>query len=120
MVGPARCKTPGVTEEGIDPRYSLANERTFLAWIRTSLGLLAAAAALLAIDVPWPPVAVRGLALLLASSAAVSAFLAWDRWRKVELAIAEGRSAPPPRAHVTLALTVGLVAGVVVVLVVAG
>ncbi|WP_411194591.1 YidH family protein [Rhodococcus jostii] len=26
-----------------DPRFTLANERTFLAWIRTSLGLLAAA-----------------------------------------------------------------------------
>jgi len=106
-----------VTEEGADPRYSLANERTFLAWIRTSLGLLAAAAALVAIDVPWPPVAVRGLAVLLASVAAVSAFFAWDRWCKVEAAIADGRPAPPPRAHVILSLTVALVAGVVVVLI---
>ena len=29
-----------------DPRYSLANERTFLAWIRTSLTLMAAGVAL--------------------------------------------------------------------------
>lgn len=28
-----------------DPRFSLANERTFLAWIRTSLALLAGAVA---------------------------------------------------------------------------
>jgi putative membrane protein len=30
-------------DEGVDPdrRYSLANERTFLAWIRTSLALVA-------------------------------------------------------------------------------
>ncbi|MDQ7905703.1 DUF202 domain-containing protein [Phytohabitans sp. ZYX-F-186] len=27
-----------------DPRFTLANERTFLAWIRTALGLVAAAA----------------------------------------------------------------------------
>jgi len=37
-----------------DPRYSLANERTFLAWIRTSLGMLAVSAGLVAIDLPWP------------------------------------------------------------------
>src|SRR4051812_16325460 len=30
-----------MTEGDVDPRFSLANERTFLAWIRTSLGLLA-------------------------------------------------------------------------------
>jgi len=106
-----------VAEEGSDPRYSLANERTFLAWIRTSLGLLAAAAALVAIEVPWPSVAVRGLAVLLASVAALSAFLAWERWRKVDAAIADGRPAPPPRIHVILSLTVALVAGVVVVLI---
>lgn len=29
-----------------DPRFSLANERTFLAWIRTSLGLTAGAVAM--------------------------------------------------------------------------
>ena len=37
---------PGyVYGEGEEPdyRFSLANERTFLAWIRTSLGLVAAA-----------------------------------------------------------------------------
>lgn len=28
-----------------DPRFSFANERTFLAWIRTALALLAAAVA---------------------------------------------------------------------------
>jgi putative membrane protein len=112
-----QCQTLGVTEQGADPRYSLANERTFLAWIRTSLGLLAAAAALVAIDVPWPSVAVHGIAVLLASAAAFAAFLAWDRWRRVEAAIADGRPAPAPRAHVILSLTVVLVAAVVVVLI---
>lgn len=114
---PRRCKTSGVTPQGADPRYSLANERTFLAWIRTSLGLLAAAAALVAIDVPWPPGAVRGIAALLASTAALSAFFAWDRWRKVEAAVAQGLPAPPPRVHVILSLTVAVVAGVTVVLI---
>ena len=41
-------------ERHIDPRYSPANERTFLAWVRTSLGLLVAAAALMAVDGACP------------------------------------------------------------------
>lgn len=32
-----------------DPRFSFANERTFLAWIRTALGFVAAGVALVAI-----------------------------------------------------------------------
>lgn len=105
-----------MTGDDIDPRFTLANERTFLAWIRTSLGLLAAAAGLLAIDLPWPSVVERGLALLLAAAAGVSGPIAWYRWRQVERAIAEGRVAPPPRAHVVLVLVVGFVAGAVIVL----
>ena len=32
-----------------DPRFSFANERTFLAWIRTALGFLAAGVAIAAV-----------------------------------------------------------------------
>lgn len=105
-----------MTNGDVDPRYSLANERTFLAWIRTSLGLLAVSAGLVAIDLPWPAFAERGLALLLAAAAALSAWIAWDRWQKVEAAILDGRPAPPPRAHASLAVVVGAVSMVVVVL----
>ena len=100
----------------VDPRYSLANERTFLAWIRTALGMLAAAAGLLAIDLPWPEFAVQGIASLLAVVAGTSACLAWIRWRHVEEAMAHDRPMPGSRAHVLLAVTVGAVAGAVVVL----
>lgn len=102
----------------VDPRFSLANERTFLAWIRTSLGMLAAAAGLTAVDLPWPDVAVRALAALLAAVAGLTAYLAWHRWRNVEDAIAEGRPTPPPRVHRVLSLAVGLAAVAVVVLIV--
>ena len=40
-----------------DPRFSMANERTFLAWVRTSLALLAGGVALDAVDLDGP----RGL-----------------------------------------------------------
>ena len=37
-----------------DPRFTLANERTFLAWIRTSIAFMAAGVALEALPVPYP------------------------------------------------------------------
>lgn len=47
--GPASDADPEATyfvPPGVDPRISLANERTFLAWIRTSLGFMVAGVAL--------------------------------------------------------------------------
>ena len=38
-----------------DPRFTFANERTFLAWIRTSLALLACGIALEAVALPMQP-----------------------------------------------------------------
>jgi putative membrane protein len=111
--------TEAMTSDDADPRYSLANERTFLAWIRTGLGLLAGAAGLLAIDLPWPTAAVRGLAILLSAAAGLSACLAWNRWRSVEAAIQASQQAPRPRAHVWLALVVAVVAVAVIALTIA-
>jgi putative membrane protein len=105
-------------DDGRDPRFSLANERTFLAWIRTALGFLASGAGVVAIDLPWPDAAVRALAVLLTAAAAVSALLGWWRWRAVEAAIAEGRAAPPMSGQLALSLVVGFVAAVVTVLIV--
>ena len=50
----------------VDPRFQLANERTLLAWLRTTLGLLAGAVATASpvIDLPKPTRAVLGLLLL--------------------------------------------------------
>jgi putative membrane protein len=116
-VEPGRCENVDMVDGDVDPRYSLANERTFLAWIRTSLGLLAVSAGLVAIDLPWPAFAERGLAVLLAAAAAASAMIAWDRWKKVEAAISDGRPAPPPRAHAVLAVVVGIASILVIALV---
>lgn len=95
-----------MTAHDPDPRYSLANERTFLAWVRTALGLLAAAAGLVAVDVPWPPLLVHALGALLALAGGGAAVLASLRWRRVEAAIRAGAPAPPPRAHELLSLVV--------------
>src|SRR5437667_421783 len=53
-------REPKWWQEGKEPdyRFSLANERTFLAWIRTALGLLVAALALVHL-IPEVPRALR-------------------------------------------------------------
>jgi putative membrane protein len=105
-----------VTEGDVDPRFSLANERTFLAWIRTALGLLASAAGVLAVDVPGPTAVVRGIALLLAAAGGLAAVLGSHRWRRVQRSIEAGETYPAPRAHLVLAATV-LVVSVAIVLI---
>jgi putative membrane protein len=63
-----------------DPRFSLANERTFLAWIRTSLALLLAGVALEALDVPvepWLRFAAAVMFIVLGFLAVVHSWLSW-------------------------------------------
>jgi putative membrane protein len=105
-----------MTEGDVDPRFSLANERTFLAWIRTALGLLASAAGVLAVDVPWPTAVVRGVALVLAAVGGLSAVLGSHRWHRVQRSIEAGEAYPAARAHLLLAATV-VVVSVAIVLV---
>ena len=101
----------------VDPRFSLANERTFLAWIRTALGMLAGAAALEAVDLSWPTWVVRALAGVLAVSALLSIVIAWWRWRRVQLAIESGVAAAVGGSHLVPAAGVLIVGLGVLVLV---
>lgn len=96
-----------------DPRFSLANERTFLAWIRTALGFLAGAAAAEALDLPMPDLAQEVLAVMLALGSAMAAVQAWTGWVRAERALRSGDPLPPavltlPIAVVLLALALGL------------
>lgn len=100
-----------------DPRFSLANERTFLAWIRTSLALLAGGVAVEAFtgDMFPPPLrlTLSGLLLVVAALLALGAGL---RWLRVERAMRHGRPLPLPA--VVPVLAVGVLAAVVLLLVV--
>jgi putative membrane protein len=100
-----------------DPRYSFANERTFLAWVRTALGLIAGAAALEAIDTGWEDWVVTLLSAVLASTAGACSVLAWLRWRLAEAAIREGREVPPGYGHVVITAVLAGVSLAVLVLV---
>lgn len=84
---------PGWQDEGEDPdyRFTLANERTFLAWVRTALSLLAGAVAVVQL---LPPFRIAGartlLGLLLALLGAAMAVFAYLRWAANERAMRTG------------------------------
>jgi len=90
-----------------DPRFSLANERTFLAWIRTSLALLAGGVGLEAFaqDV-FPGAWRRVLAVGLIVLAMILSSTACTRWVRVERAMRQRR--PLPLSATSLALAIGV------------
>ena len=70
-----------------DPRFTLANERTFLAWVRTALALLAGGVALHALDVPHTGWLRALLVVLLIGVGALVCLFALVRWARVERAM---------------------------------
>ena len=87
-----------------DARFSMANERTFLAWIRTSLALSAAGVALEAVDLPVTPVLRDASALLLVALGVLAPVLAWLRWAALERGIRLARPLPAPLLGPVLAV----------------
>lgn len=100
-----------------DPRFTLANERTFLAWVRTGLGLIAAAVGFEAFgtEVVGPVVRTVLVVLLLLGATALVLF-AFKRWMDVESAMRTGRRLPVPA--VTALLMVLVVGAAITLLVV--
>jgi putative membrane protein len=82
-----------------DYRFTLANERTFLAWIRTGLALMAAGLLLaqFANHTRMPRLAVAAGTGLVAFAAAL-AWIAYRRWRANEIAMRH--EAPLPAGRV--------------------
>jgi putative membrane protein len=105
---------PGGTEP--DPRFTLANERTFLAWIRTALALLAGGIAIEAFtsDLFLEPVR-KSLAVLLLLLGMLLSGGAAVRWIRVERSMRNKTPLPLPLIIPMLAGAGALAAGVVVV-----
>jgi putative membrane protein len=108
---------PGGTEP--DPRFTLANERTFLAWIRTSLALLAGGIAVEAFTTDVFPEPIRRalsvllliLGMLLSAGSAI-------RWLRVEASLRSNRPLPLPLIGPLLAAGCAVAAAVVIAVVV--
>ncbi|WP_129358313.1 MULTISPECIES: YidH family protein [Micrococcaceae] len=98
-----------------DARFSLANERTFLAWIRTSLALVAAGVALEALDLPIHPDLRQIASLILVLLGLLAACLSFVRWARTERALRERR--PLTGLGAGALLTSGVILGILGILV---
>jgi len=96
-----------------DYRFSMANERTFLAWIRTSLALIAGALAIdqLAPEIAPGPVRIV-LCVILAFLGAGLAVLSYHRWGLMEAAMRNNRELP--FSGLMLVMTIGVAAAALV------
>ncbi|GAA4292023.1 YidH family protein [Actinokineospora soli] len=102
-----------------DYRFTLANERTFLAWVRTSFALVAGGVALdQYLPDLGPPVARTVVGAALVVLGGVLAALSHRRWRAAQRAMREDRPLPPVPELAVLGYGVALLAMVVLVLVV--
>jgi putative membrane protein len=102
-----------------DYRFSLANERTFLAWIRTALALLAGGLACAQFLPPLPIAHLReAIAVALLILGGVVAVRAVDHWARTERAMRLGRDLPTSHFPAILALVVAVGAVLLVVAVI--
>lgn len=102
-----------------DPRFTLANERTFLAWTRTSLAFLAGGIAFEAFQISGLTDTVRttiavfiiGVGMIIAAGAAV-------RWMNVERAMRKQKPLPVPAIIPFLSIAALVASAAVLVLII--
>lgn len=115
----ARKVLPGGEEP--DPRFTLANERTFLAWVRTSLAFLAGGLALEAFAIEVLPDPLRKvLALVLVAAGMLISAGAAVRWVAVESSMRHGKPLPLPVIIPLLGLGGAVAAAMMIVLIAVG
>jgi putative membrane protein len=101
-----------------DPRFTLANERTFLAWTRTALGLLVTGLAVAELLDSEPRAARLVIGVPLILMAGVIGVMSYPRWRTLERALRLSRPLPYSSAAAPLGIAIALVAVAAVVVLV--
>ena len=95
---PSWSPDEGMRAVGQEPdyRFTLANERTFLSYVRTALGFFASGTAILAFfdEVIGERVLVIAIGSGLYALGLFTAGACYWRWRKLEMAMRQGRPLP--------------------------
>jgi len=110
---------PGDDGTEPDPRFTFANERTFLAWSRTALALVVAGLGIVQLLPPFPGVPwgrhVLGVPLIVFG--AIVAVTAYSEWTRSQRAMRHGLPLPKsvmPTIMVVVIATMAVVSAVVV------
>ncbi len=100
----------GEPREGTEPdyRFTLANERTFLAWLRTSLAITAGGFAVVHVVPTEPDAGRQAVGAVLMLTGGTVPWAAHARWRRVQRAMRH--DAPLPGHRLPVALSVALAA----------
>jgi putative membrane protein len=109
-------------DEGENPdyRFTLANERTFLAWMRTALALLAGSVAVVQLLPPFKIAGARTLlGVLLALIGVATALFAYARWVANERAMRTSQRLAYSVTLPLLSAAMGLIGLVILALVIA-
>ena len=115
------AREPASAEQGTepDPRYTFANERTFLAWSRTALALVVAGLGVVQLLPPFPGVPwgrhVLGVPLIIFG--AVVAVAAYGEWTRSQRAMRLGQPLPRsvmPKLLATVVTAMAVIAATVV------
>lgn len=114
-------RRPRWQDEGEDPdyRFTLANERTFLAWLRTALSLLAGSVAVVQLLPPFRIAGARSvLGVLLALLGISTAIFGYVRWEQNERAMRTARRLDYSLTLPLLSAAMGLLGLITLVLVI--
>jgi putative membrane protein len=101
--------------EDPDPRFTLANERTFLAWVRTALAMFAGGVALHALAVPSDSFLRGLLVVVLVGIGSLVCLFALVRWARVERAMRLHEPLPSFGLGVVMTVALVLVGGLLTI-----
>jgi putative membrane protein len=119
----ASTEPQGAADDGTepDPRFTFANERTFLAWSRTALALVVSGLGVVQLLPPFPgvPWGRRVLGVPLIVFGAMVAVAAYGEWVRSQRAMRNGQPLPRsvmPRLLAAVITVIAVLAAVVVLI----